>query len=409
MDTWKSEELIKEFYRAMSASGMSSQIAARHRDKLRFFLHAYVAEEWPRDIDRIDSDIVRDFLGAWFLRHVGGSKSDITTWLGTFRRFYEYLYQTGRISEAEYDDLFMACSNRDYFMARYDDYLRPVPEAWEQYIACGIGEDGRAEIARGFGSSGIDYQLWILTHNLERPLTPAVLDFSLFLDYMAHMPVKLTKANSRLPRRHVSRINQRFSLPEDLPPRTGMESCRRVNWFFHLARILDLVRTNGKNALELTPLAEAFLDLESDVQLTIILDATWNRISWAELGASDSRRVSKWAQEHRDGFAALLADLSPNREWVLDPDPGIDRQDALLARYIIFHEVVENSILFTLRETGVLDYDSEESDADLPLKVNSITMTRFGRQVMRLLTRRAADQGKARQSPLARLQECLFL
>ena len=126
MDTWHSENLITEFYSSQLAQGVSARAAVRRRDKLRFFLHAYLAEEWPRNIDRIDSGIVRDFLGSWFIRQVGGSKNDLLNYLDTFRRFFDHLYRNSRVSEPEYRDIKRICSDPDYFTSRYDDYFNTL-------------------------------------------------------------------------------------------------------------------------------------------------------------------------------------------------------------------------------------------------------------------------------------------
>ncbi len=406
MNTHRSEEMIKEFHRMLCVSGMSRNTSLRHKDKLRFFLHAYLVEEWPRQIDRVDGEIIRDFLGAWFLRNVGGSKSDLAAYLSTFRRFYDYLYQSGRISEAEHDDLMTVCECRDYFCARYDEYFNPLPDAWEDF-ACGGPIKDDASIALGH-EHHIDRQVWMLASNMDTEHTPAVLDFALFLDYAANVPIKLTQANAKIPRKHISRINQRFSTPEKIPSRKGMNASVRITWFFQMALDLGLATKNQRNVLELTPRAESYLDLEQDTQLALIIDATWNRLSWEELGSSEARRVSRWAQEHKDGFAALLSELPPEREWSLDPEPGVDRQDALLARYVLFHDVVERQIMFALKETGVIDY-STWNHSPGTLEVKSITVTRFGRQLMRLFTRRVSRELAHRQSPLARLQECLLI
>jgi hypothetical protein len=407
MDTWHSEELIKEFYASLLTEGMPGPAAAGHRDKLRFFLHAYLAEEWPRPLDRIDSSIIRDFLGSWFIRQVGGSKADLANYLKTFRRFSEHLYNNARFSEIEYRDIKTACSNRDYFMARYDEYFHPVPDVRERLAGGTPAKDYGLRLGPHF-ESRIDRRLWMLVHNLEKAQTPAVLDLTLFLDYAATERIKLTGTHARLPGRHVARINERFSRPEPLPGKAAMRRSLRITWFFYLALELKLVKITKNKALRMEPEAEAFLDLDPDTRLTLILDATWNGIRWAGLGSAEAGRVSEWAQENRDGFAALLADLAPNREWILDPDPEIDRRDALLARYIMFHEVVESAVMFALRETGVLDYDSWESESLKSLQVKSITMTRFGRRVMKHLARDASRRDPLLTGALERLQECLL-
>ena len=116
------------------------------------------------------------------------------------------------------------------------------------------------------------------------------------------------------------------------------------------------------------------------------------------------------AQEHRDGFAALLTDLPPNREWKLDPESENDRHDALLARYILFHDVIENNIIFILRELGMLDYSTWRNESESRILVRSVSINRFGRRVMALFARRAAKSARPRGStPLDRLQETLFI
>jgi hypothetical protein len=407
MDTWHSEELIKEFYASLLTGGMPGPAAVGHRDKLRFFLHAYLAEEWPRPLDRIDSGIIRDFLGSWFIRQVGGSKADLANYLKTFRRFNEHLYNNARVSEIEYRDIKNACSNRDYFMARYDEYFHPVPDVWDRPAGGAPTRDYSPWSGTDF-ESRIDRRLWMLVHNLEKERTPAVLDLTLFLDYAATERIKLTGAHARLPGRHVARINRRFSRPEPLAGKAAMYRSRRITWFYRLALELGLVKITKSRTLRLEPEAEDFLDLDPDTRLTMILDATWNGIRWAGLGSAEAGRVSDWAQENRDGFAALLTDLAPNRKWILDPDPDIDRRDALLARYIMFHEVVENSVMFALRETGLLDYESWESDTLTSLQVKSITMTRFGRRVMKHLARDASRRDPLLTGAIERLQECLL-
>jgi hypothetical protein len=411
MDSFRSEEMIKDFCRQLRGQGVSSAASARHRDKLRFFLHAYLAEEWPRDLDRVDGQIVRDFLGSWFPRHVGGAKADLAAFLTTFKKFYQFLYLAGRLSTPEFDELELVLNTPDYFYDRFDEYFTPTDglDDLEEYGPADIP----AEPVPGYRGP-LDRQLWILAANLDRPEAPAGLDFALFLDYLAGLPVKLTRkrksgagtdSHANFPARHAARINARFSRPEEIP--AGGTS-RRIAWFYHVARVLDLVRVGEKGELMVRPRAEAFLDLPASAQLAILIDATWNLVPWSQLGTDEMAEVSEWAQLHRDGFAALLADLSPDQECPLDLDASFDRQDALLARYIYFHDVVEAAILFAMREMGLLNYAAFPDEVPRPFNLQSITLTRFGRQVMRLFTRRAFRGAAPEASPLRRLQQSLL-
>lgn len=407
MDTWQSEELIRDFYEALRGSGVPAQSARRQRDRLRFFLHAYLAEQWPRSLCRVDGEILRDFLGSWFLRNVGGGKSDLISYLATFRRFFDRLYHQGRISRPEHEDLMATCRNRDYFMARYDEHFNPAPEAGDDLL-WGRPRAAESEAPAPGDDFELDRQLWMLMRNLERPFAPAALDFALFLDYLADNSIKLTRAQLWIPSRHVRVLNQRFSVPERLDGRVSMEGSLRLRWFYHLGLALDLWRVNDRHQLSLLPRAEAFLDLDPESRLSVLLETTWNRIRWSSLGHRESRRVSEWAQDNRLGFAALLAELTPFRESRLDPEPGLVHEDTLLARYVLFHEVVENSVLFALRECGLLDYQFWKQGNKSGLRTRAITINRFGRQVMRLFAKRASRADQDRQDPLAGLQEALL-
>ncbi len=406
MENVRSEQLIRECCSSLIAAGMRPQYAARHRDRLRFFLHAYLAEEWPRGLDRVDGPIIRDYLGSWFINNVGGSKSDLLALLDTFTRFYEFLYQTGRISGPEHDDIIAVCAGRDYFMACHDERFAPEPDPWAD-LAAGrpaIGGDIFSLLPPG---AAPDRRLWVIARNLERPPAPAVLDFSLFLDYLSR-PIRLNVSGNP-PLYHIRRINQRFTAPEELKPRKPMAACRRIAWFFNTALALGMARKNSAAIIEPAPGADAFLDLDEEQKIAVLLDGAWNRLRWAKLAVPENRRVSEWAQEHRDGFAALLADLIPDREWALDPDTGADPNEALLARYILFHEVVQTHVLFILRECGVLDCSAALAPGPgQRQRIHSVTMSRFGRQVMRLFARRGRRDGRAQAASLQSLQQNLL-
>ncbi|HUT53443.1 MAG TPA: hypothetical protein VM658_08635 [bacterium] len=406
MDTSRSEELIREHYASLIAAGMRTQNAARHRDRLRFFLHAYLAEEWPRSLDRVDGPIIRDYLGSWFINNVGGSKADLLTHLNTFARFYESLYQAGRISGPEHDEIIAVCAGHDYFMARHDERFAPEPDPWAEFAA-GRAMAGAHMFSMLPPGAAPDSGLWVIAKNLERPPAPAILDFSLFLDYLWARPIRLTGAGM-IPLPRLRRINQSFTQPERLAPGNAMAHSRRIRWFFNMALALGMARINDGHALQLAPGADAFLDLDQEQKISVLLDGAWNRMRWADLATPENRRVSAWAQEHRDGFAALLADLNPTREWTPDPDPGTGRNEALLARYIMFHEVVQTHILFILRECAILDYGAAPKAENGKERIKSLTITRFGRQVMRLFARRGRRDGMAQQSPLQNLRQTLL-
>ncbi len=386
---------------------MPRSVVSTHGDRLRFFMYAYVAEEWPRDLDRVDGVIIRDFLGSWYPRHAGGTRRELTGYLSTFRRFYEYLYNTGRLSAMELEDILSTCSRGDLLM-----------DLWEEVGGKGLVEKGeypgRPELGPGYPApefgSALDPQLWMIARNVDRNPAPASLDFSLFLDYLQSRPIKLTRAKNIIPRPDVMKINEMMSSPESIPQRTGMERSVRITWFMQMGLTLGLLKIKRGDALQADALAGCFLDLDPDAQFALLMEATWNRIAWRDLGAREPRRLSDWAMEHRDGFAALLSDLPAGRDWSPRPTSDYGQQDVLLARYIYLHAVVETRILYALTELGIMEARMDQEPGGHPdsATLSSLSMTRIGKLVMTMLTRRATASEGGRRAPVAALEKRLL-
>lgn len=101
----RNEKLIQEFCESMKAEGLKSSTINKHSQNIELYINDFLtyyqektAEEGWNNVD--------DYLGDWFINKVMWStpnsvKENITS----IKKFYKYLYETGKISKANYDEL----------------------------------------------------------------------------------------------------------------------------------------------------------------------------------------------------------------------------------------------------------------------------------------------------------------
>jgi len=381
------QKRIEDFHQALMRRGLSPTNSSHHRDNLRFFLESYLGPSEGMRLKEVDAETVEYFFLSWYPDRVNGSKTELEGFIPSLKRFYQFLFESGEISEKTLEEIVGALSRKDSLLRRFRSGAPADREAGrsEEEI-CG-------ELDSPFW---IDGSLYFLVRNLEKPRSRIILDFQLFLDYLIHHPLRLTPSAASFPRKDLRRINQMFSEPEALAQNAGQDQSRRLNLFYHLARNLDLFLIGQSSQLLITPRAGRFLDLDSDRQLVILTDALWNRVRWSELQRFGANGFAGWAQEQRGGFAELLSRLPANTLWPISGGGIQDRQTRILLSYLSIYEVVENLIMFGLKEMGILDYQlSQTRDPYLVRNhrgIKCILLTEFGKKVMRYLARKAREE-----------------
>jgi len=381
------QRLIDDFYQALIARGLSSGISARHRDNLRFFAEAFLSPSEGMELSELDSETVEYFFTRWYPARVNGSKSDLSGFIPSLRKFYHFLFERGEVSKRSLEEILGVLSRKDYLLGKF-------------LAGKGFGLTLSPDSGNGTKETAspvwLDRSLYFLVRNLDKPKVRMLLDFQLFLDYLIHHPVRLTPSTGGFSRKDIHRINEMMSEPENLAQNAHQDSSRRLNLFYHIARNLDLFLIGSDFGLMLTPRVELFLEMDSDQQIVVLLDALWNRVRWSELQRFGSNSFAGWAQEQRGGFAELLSRLPVNSFVRISGADIQDRNIKLLANYLTIYEVVEEVIMFGLKELGILDYQLE-TNGDKYLErnhrgINSLLLTGFGKKVMRYFARRAREE-----------------
>lgn len=383
--------LIEAFCRKPGARGRAQKSSARHKDNLNFFAHSFLEPSESMELKEVDAETIKYFLESWYPTKVKSSRSELLSLIASFRKFYKFLFEIGVINRESFEEIRAVLSLRDHFLARFQNRKRPGPPGPG-------GETGSAgALATGPDPAFfIDQSLYLLARNLEKPACQFALDFQLFLDYLLRHHVRLTPSTASLSKKDLRRINQCFKDPEAFAASADMSASPRLTIFYHLGRSLDLFVIGSGLEILATPRAEQFLELDLDQQFVVVLDALWNRVRWIELQSFSARGFAGWAQERRSGFAELLSRLPAGVDSAVTGPRSQDRHTRMLANYLLLFEVVETRIMFALRELGILEYNLKPGrDPHLPGNqrgIESITLTKFGKKIMKYLARKGRDE-----------------
>ncbi len=386
---------IESFYLSLIKQGLSLKTARQHKENLYFFWRGFLIPSQKLGLVDVDFETIQYFLLSFYPDKFKASKSELLKIITSLRKFYRYLFEQGEISRKSWEEITNALSQKDLYLSQLKGKNTSKPDE-EIYPQAGFW---------------IDQGLYLLVHNLRHPRIRIVLDFQLFLDYLLHHSLKLTASRSYLPRNHLHRINQMFTEPEPLPQNATQDQSQRISIFYQLARGLDLFVIGSYDQLLATPRAEAFLELSRDEQLVVLIDALWNRVRWSELQRFGADGFASWAQENRGGFAELLSQLPADVPYELSSYSHQSRLGKILSNFFVLYDVVESRIMFALKEMGILDYELKYPKDIYSHRwqrgIKSITMTRFGKRIMKYLARKA-QQELGVDSLIDLMEECLI-
>jgi len=383
--------LIEVFHQKLLSQGLGRETAGLHRDNLIFFANAYLEAGEAMELKEVDADTMHYFLSSWYPTKVKASRSELAKFISTFKKFYQFVCQARVVNRESRDEIMGVLARKKLYLARLQarrrgknsKALRPARELNGQ--------------AQGMDSPfEIDQSLYLLVHNLSRPEARIILDFQLFLDYFSRRMIRLAPSTATLPKKDLQKLNRMFSRPEALPANVAQSQSQRLSLFYHFARCMDLFIIGPDMELLITPRTERLLELNPDQQLVILLDALWNRLRWSELEKFGAQGFSSWAQDQRGGFAELISRLPADTPNSLSGVLAQDRCTKMLANYLAFFEVAETAVMFALKEMGIVDYDYKPGRDPFFAKnhrgIASITLTKFGKRVMKYLARKGRDE-----------------
>ena len=77
---------------------------------------------------------IENYLGDWYIRKVGSSRSDLRKIPVSFKNLYKFLHEKGHLNDEELGDILDAFKTPDKYIRRFDAYhvLDPYSDIWER-------------------------------------------------------------------------------------------------------------------------------------------------------------------------------------------------------------------------------------------------------------------------------------
>ncbi len=395
-----STDSVELFERWLLEQGYAPRTAQKHSKLIRLFIQTYLDEGHAVQPDEVDAEAIGYFLEHWYPRNLGDENTELNAYRSAFKRFYTFLHQQGKISSTALEEILHSLNWRNHYRHSHEPSEKDMSEGQDRLMSVEPLDIDSREKNVPKQELFLDGQLLLLIKNLKHPPMPMVLNFTLFLDYVARSKVKLTPRTGVLTRKEIININSIFSKPEDLPEKPNYYSSQRLSVFLELALVLGLIEIDKRNILKPRPLIETYLSFEPDEQAAILIHGIWNTLTWTSTARSSEPEFLGWAQNQRGGFAELISELTPGRPWSTLAMFGNNSRREVLANYIVIYEAVVCRLLFAFRELGILDFTlREEGDLLFNHKhpgISTVCLSRFGLRIMVHLTRKARIEAKGK-------------
>jgi site-specific recombinase XerD len=117
------QPILDEFRSWLAQSTLAPKTADRYVSNIQLFTLYLVYYDPLRRLDEASSWDVHMFLASWFPRKVGWSRNGITLHLASFKKFFQWMGETGRVSpETVADVLTTLKKNRNDFLEHPDKW-----------------------------------------------------------------------------------------------------------------------------------------------------------------------------------------------------------------------------------------------------------------------------------------------
>ena len=115
------QPILDEFQSWLEKSGLVPKTVKNHVENIDFFAEYLIYYEPLFKLDEADDGDVFSFLGDWFPRKaMWASKSSMRSNMGSFRKFFRFLRESGRIDGEIEDDV------RETLKESKDEFLEAV-------------------------------------------------------------------------------------------------------------------------------------------------------------------------------------------------------------------------------------------------------------------------------------------
>ncbi|WP_261302614.1 SEC-C metal-binding domain-containing protein [Paenibacillus andongensis] len=343
---WENE--IALFGKYLAEEGkLKADTIDKHVDRIQFMATVYF-DNYEIDYEELQSETIIDFLGRFYISNVlNSSKSDISAYLPSIKKWVQFLLQSEKISARQCAEVLDVCKNKEFFLERFEQYMEADSELaledwhnsndFEAYLAFQASESTPNEFEQR--PILVDKRLLEQWMDEKTALPQIVADFQMFLSSLQDAKsIKLTTARQHLPRKFWKELDEKLGWELFRKPTLNQDQVPLFQFFFYAAEYLGLI-TESKQQCVVTNQAASYLTLTNKEQAVVLLDSLWNNVAWEQLQEANEGGRPEMVQASRKSIARVLASWPVDqaqdveKEWNLSTDVFLHSVVAVLERF----------------------------------------------------------------------------
>ncbi|WP_246358797.1 SEC-C metal-binding domain-containing protein [Paenibacillus phytorum] len=343
---WENE--IALFGKYLAEEGkLKADTIDKHMDRMQFMTTEYFVR-YTLGYEQLQSEMIVDFLGRFYISNIlNSSKSDISAYLPSIKKWVQFLLQSEKISAKQCAEVLDVCKNKEFFLERFEQYMEAnsdlALENWHNsndikaYLALQASES--APIVVEMRPILVDKSLLEQWMDEKTALPQIVADFQMFLASLQDAKsLKLTPARQHLPRNFWKELDEKLGWELFRKPTLNQDQVPLFQFFFYAAEHLGLISESKKQCV-VTNQAASYLALTDKEQGIVLLDSLWNKVEWGQLQEANEGGYPEWVQDSREAIASVLASWPVDQaqnvedEWKRTTDVFLHSVVAVLERF----------------------------------------------------------------------------
>lgn len=311
-------KLVKEYKAYFVEKGHKKGYIDKQLELINFFGYHYLINYTGQSILEIDEDDIYEFLGSWCLRKVMyHNKASIIPYLRAFKKFFNFLLVSKKISRDQCNDLMAECNNPRKYIEKYErfeeldrdaDNWVDIFESW-LYDADRVHKEELFRDLTNFTDLELELIRDLLEINLDR--VSIVKDFIKYGNYISAQKggIALTNNLFCLKKNDIITLNSLMKEPETLSKNIFQKDTILIHFFFLVGKRLGFFKYTKKMKLITTPLYARYLELSIQEQYYVLFRGLWNKISWFRLNSYSDAGRPEWIHRDRNLYLPFLSSL----------------------------------------------------------------------------------------------------
>ncbi|EOC99382.1 hypothetical protein [Caldisalinibacter kiritimatiensis] len=307
----KSETQIDKFCKHLYEKNLTKKTIDKHIGNLVNFYYYYL----PRtkySLEDITESIIDDFLYTGIFDNYISSKSEISSFITTFKKYSKFLYETGKTTKGEHNKITNISKKKDEYFEELD-YLES--KFGDTYIDNELYYD---DILGEVVDNTLKYDTHIKNiidqYNTEEK-NLIIYDFETYINYILTNDVKVTNINKYITRKHVIALNELMKNKQEITTKVvNQDNIPLLHLFYKFGLYYSILIVDNKEINVDEIKLEEYKNLDTSEKIALFIDYIWNKCEWYDFDTSGWGK-HKEEYENRNNYVKVLASLKEGKSY----------------------------------------------------------------------------------------------